>query len=127
VRTLDVKDYYRFLGVKRDASDKEIKKAYRKLAMKYHPDRNKGKSDCEEHLKEINEAYHVLGDKEKRRQYDLLLRQPFSNYVYYEDLSDDLMEILRVFSRGNFEVKGFGGCGGRGFGRRGCRRWKQTI
>lgn len=122
------KDYYRFLGVERDASNEEIKKAYRKLAMEYHPDRNKGKPDCDERLKEINEAYHVLGDKEKRRQYDLLLRQHLKSYVYYqEDLSDEFMEILRAFSHGGFEMKGFGGCRGRGFGRKGCKRWKQTF
>jgi DnaJ-class molecular chaperone len=65
------KDYYGILGVRRDASDAEIKKAYRKLAMQYHPDRNLGKEKwANEKFKEINEAYGVLGDPQKRRQYD---------------------------------------------------------
>ena len=65
------KDYYRILGVPRNASDEEIKKAYRKLAMQYHPDRNPGKEPwANGKFKEINEAYGALGDPEKRRQYD---------------------------------------------------------
>jgi DnaJ-class molecular chaperone len=65
------KDYYGILGVPRNASDAEIKKAYRKLAMQYHPDRNLGKEKwANEKFKEINEAYGVLGDSQKRRQYD---------------------------------------------------------
>ena len=65
------KDYYETLGVKRDASEAEIKSAYRKLARKYHPDVNKTK-EAEEKFKEINEAYEVLGDKQKRSRYDSL-------------------------------------------------------
>lgn len=65
------KDYYETLGVKRDATDAEIKSAFRKLARKYHPDVNKTK-EAEEKFKEINEAYEVLGDKQKRQRYDSL-------------------------------------------------------
>ncbi len=123
-----VKDYYRLLGVEREASGEEIKKAYRKLALKYHPDRNRGDPGCEDRLKEVNEAYHVLGDEEKRRRYDLLCQESFYRHVYYqEDLSDDLIEILRVFARGAFGMRGLGGCKGMGFGKRGCRRWKETF
>lgn len=57
------KDYYNVLGVGKNASDEEIKRAYRKLAMKYHPDRNPNKKEAEERFKEINEAYAVLSDK----------------------------------------------------------------
>jgi len=65
------KDYYQILGVPRNASNEAIKKAYRKLAMQYHPDRNTGKEKwANEKFKEINEAFSVLGDPEKRKQYD---------------------------------------------------------
>jgi len=65
------KDYYQILGIPKRASDEAIKKAYRKLAMQYHPDRNQGKEKwANEKFKEINEAYGVLGDPKKRRQYD---------------------------------------------------------
>ena len=65
-----MKDHYETLGVSRDASAEEIKSAYRKLAMKYHPDRNQGNASAEEKFKEISAAYDVLGDEEKRRSYD---------------------------------------------------------
>ena len=65
------RDYYEILGVKRDASESEIKSAYRKLARKFHPDVNKTK-EAEDKFKEINEAYEVLGDKQKRQRYDSL-------------------------------------------------------
>ena len=120
-----VKDYYQLLGVEREASDEEIKKAYRRLVLTYHPDRNKDNPDCEEIIKDLNEAYHVLGNQEKRRQYDILCQQLFNNYMYYqENLSDDLLAILRAFSRGGVGMKGFGGCRGMGLGKKGCRRCK---
>ncbi|HEY82771.1 MAG TPA: J domain-containing protein [Dehalococcoidia bacterium] len=64
------KDYYEILGVRRDATEQEIKQAYRRLARKYHPDVNPGDKSAEAKFKEINEAYEVLSDKEKRRKYD---------------------------------------------------------
>src|SRR5208337_4656895 len=65
-----VKDYYKILGINEAASQDDIKKAFRKLARKYHPDLNPGDKTSEEKFKELNEAYAVLGDKEKRAQYD---------------------------------------------------------
>jgi curved DNA-binding protein len=67
---MDVKDYYQTLGVARNADEKEIKKAYRKLAQKYHPDKNPGDKAAEQRFKEINEAYTVLSDPDKRAKYD---------------------------------------------------------
>ena len=69
---VEFKDYYQILGVPRDASDEEIKKAFRKLARRYHPDVAKDKKAAEEKFKEINEAHEVLGDPETRRKYDEL-------------------------------------------------------
>ncbi len=65
-------DYYRILGVSREASDDEIKKAYRKLVLQHHPDRNPDSTDAEAKIREINAAYEIVGDVEKRRSYDRL-------------------------------------------------------
>ncbi len=67
---MNYKDYYAILGVKKDATEKEIKQAYRKLARQYHPDVNPGNKEAEEKFKEVSEAYEVLSDKEKRAKYD---------------------------------------------------------
>src|SRR3954469_8979530 len=69
---MDFKDYYSALGVAKTASQKEIKAAYRKLARKHHPDVNQGDTSAEGRFKDINEAYEVLGDPDKRKKYDEL-------------------------------------------------------
>lgn len=77
---MEYKDYYKVLGVAKEASQEEIKKQYRKLAVKYHPDKNQGNKQAEEHFKEIGEAYEVLSDPVKRKKYDRL----GSNWKQYE-------------------------------------------
>ncbi len=69
---VDFKDYYKILGVPRDASAKDVKAAFRRLARKHHPDMNRGQAASEARFKEVNEAYEVLGDADKRRRYDEL-------------------------------------------------------
>ena len=66
----DKRDYYEVLGLQKGASEDEIKKAFRKMAIKYHPDKNPGDKEAEEHFKEVNEAYSILGDPEKKKKYD---------------------------------------------------------
>lgn len=78
---MEQKDYYQILGLDKDADQKQIKEAYRKLAFKYHPDRNKERSESDEKMKLVNEAYAVLSDPEKRREYDML-RQQFGSSAY---------------------------------------------
>ncbi|MEZ4870934.1 MAG: DnaJ domain-containing protein [Bdellovibrionales bacterium] len=85
-----MKDYYKILGVDRSANADEIKKAYRKLAVKYHPDKNPGNQNAEEKFKEVTEAYQILSDPEKKRMFD--------NYG--------------AAGPGGFPPGGFGGAGG---------------
>ena len=101
-------DYYSILGVKKTDSDADIKKAYRKLAMKYHPDHTKGDKNAEEKFKKISEAYAVLSDKEKRKEYDTFGSEGFRQRFSQEDIfrGFDFNDIFREF--------GFGG-GGRRF------------
>ena len=113
-------DYYQTLGVARDASDDEIKKSYRRLAMQYHPDRNDGAREAEEKFKEITEAYDVLRDGNKRAAYDRygeagLRGGGGAGYAGFHHV--DLAEALNIFMR---DLGGMGG-GGLGdlFGRQG--------
>ncbi len=104
------RDYYEVLGVSSNASDEEIKKAYRKSALKYHPDRNPGDKECEEKFKEASEAYEVLRDSEKRGLYDRfghdgLKNSGFSGFSGFEDIFMSFGDIFEDF----FGLGGFGG------------------
>ncbi|KPJ62060.1 MAG: integrase [Deltaproteobacteria bacterium DG_8] len=118
------RDYYSVLGVKRGASEEEIKKAYRRLAMQYHPDRNPDKKDAEERFKEVNEAYAVLSDKKKRQEYDTFGHTGFHRRYTKEDIfrGFDIGEIFKDFGFGTEDIFStlFGG-GRRSSGRAGFK------
>jgi DnaJ-class molecular chaperone len=97
------KDYYRTLGIKKGATDKEVKKAFRKLALKYHPDKT-SEPDAEEKFRQIAEAYEVLRDPERRRQYDQMGHASFSKEsgfqagnFNFDDLFGDFEDLFRDF------------------------------
>ncbi len=137
------KDYYEVLGVSRDASPDDIKKAYRGLAFKYHPDKNPGDSGAEEKFKEATEAHEVLSDADKRGQYDQFGSAPFAQGgagpqgfgggagFQGMDLNDALSAFMRAFGgdNGTEDLFGFGGAR-RGGPRRGSNirvRLKLTL
>jgi len=109
-------DYYSVLGIKNGSSDEEIKKAYRKQAMKYHPDRNEGDTKAESKFKDISEAYAVLNDKKKRREYDQFGSEGFHQKFSQEDIfrDFDVNDILRGFGFGGNPSQGRGGFPGGG-------------
>lgn len=121
-----MEDYYTLLGIDRQASEDKIKKSYRKMAMKYHPDRNKNNPRAEEQFKKISEAYAVLSDAEKRKQYDRFgadgFRQKFSQEDIFRNFNAD-----EIFEKFGFKFQGgsdpFQGIhemfsGGGGFGQK---------
>lgn len=109
-------DYYKILGVDKTASDEEIKKSYRKLAMKYHPDHTKGDKTAEEKFKKISEAYAVLSDKEKRQQYDTFGSNGFHQRYSQEDIFNNF-DFSQIFKEFGFGGSNFfsGRRGGTGF------------
>ncbi len=106
------KDYYSILGISRDASQDDIKKAYRKMAVKYHPDKNAGNKQAEEKFKEVSEAYSVLSDEKKKAMYDQYGEAGLkggpggAGGAGFGDFGFDLSDALRTF------MNGFGGFGG---------------
>ena len=98
------RDYYEVLGVSRSADASAIKKAYRKLAKKYHPDSNVGDASAAEHFKEVNEAYDVLGDEKKRKLYD-----QYGHAAFEEGFGQGANGYSGSYSGG---AGGFGGFGG---------------
>ncbi len=98
------KDYYKILGVSKSASKDEIKKAYRTLALKYHPDRNSSNKESEEKFKEISEAYAVLSDPEKKKQYDTFGADGFQQRFSQEDIFSNVnfSDIFKEFGFGDF-------------------------
>ncbi|MBW1616172.1 MAG: J domain-containing protein [Deltaproteobacteria bacterium] len=107
-------DYYKILNIDKTATEAEIKKAYRKLAMKYHPDHTKGNKEAEDKFKRVSEAYAVLSNKEKRKQYDTFGSSDFHKKYSQEDIfkGADLSDILKEFGF-NFGNR-FAGGPGRG-------------
>ncbi len=112
-------DYYQVLGVGRDASEEDIKKAYRKLAMQYHPDRNPGDEAAEEKFKEVSEAYEILSHGDKRARYDRFGHEGVRGGGGPDFQHFDLADALRTFMEEGF---GFGSFFGQGRGRGGNRR-----
>ena len=119
------RDYYKILGVDKSASADEIKKAYKKVAIKYHPDRNPGDKEAEKKFKQAAEAYQVLSDPEKRARYDQFGAAGVDGAGGFGGGGFEGMDLGDIFAQfGNiFGDMGFGGFGGGG-GRRGPAQFK---
>src|SRR5579883_1777486 len=94
------RDYYEILGVEKNASEDDVKRSYRKLAIQYHPDRNPGNAEAEEKFKEATEAYEVLSDTDKRARYDRFGHQGMRNndYGHYQNTEDIFSHFSDIFS-----------------------------
>jgi len=115
------RDYYEILGVGREASAEDIQRAYRKLAMKHHPDRNPGDQEAESKFKEAAEAYEVLSDPEKRRLYDQFGHAGLRGTSMHDFGHMDAADISSIFGDLFGEFFGGGGPFGGGRGRRRAR------
>lgn len=105
---MEYKDYYKILGVEKTSSQDEIKKAYRKLAKKYHPDLNPSNPKAQERFKEINEAYEVLGDEEKKKKYDTFgSGYNFSNGQHFDPSQFGFENFSKGFTYSSNNVGGF--------------------
>jgi molecular chaperone DnaJ len=120
-------DYYAVLGVDRDASEDEIKRAYRKLAMEHHPDRNNGDKTAEARFKEVTEAYEVLRDPQKRAHYDRFGVAGMRGGGGFADFHPDLAEALSIFMRDFGNLGGFDAVFGGGQRSRRSRRRGQDV
>ncbi len=112
-------DYYQVLGVEKNASPEEIKRAYRRMAIKYHPDKNPGNKEAEAKFKELAEAYEVLSDPDKRKQYDQYGHEGLRGTGMHDFSRMNVEDIFSMFGFEDFFGSVFGGGGG---GRRGGRR-----
>ena len=120
---MDKRDYYEILGVSRDASKEELKKAYRKLAMEYHPDRNPGNDEAEDKFKEAAEAYEILSHDEKKAKYDRFGHEGVRSSGYgssgFSDINDIFSHFSDIFGGSSIFDDFFGGGTQRGRRRRG--------
>lgn len=118
-------DYYSVLGLRPEAKDSEVRKSYRELALRYHPDRNPEDRNAEEKFKELSQAYHILGDSQKRREYDLwqmsrresFHRDGLRTEEYWSLRNDPFIVFSDAFGRKTFRraCRGRGRCGRRRF------------